>query len=249
MDTQSKFCLTTDHLYQFHRDGFTAVHGFASATDIDQTRELLMSLFERFAEPRQRVLGGCLQLDRRLVRAQCFKKIRGIAQQLLGPEARFRYDQVFFKHPYSNWATQWHQDDAFAHNPGNPTLKATFWLPLQDVTLESGCLQFIPGSHKAKLLPHYPITQGILSPLVTDCVDTARAVPCPITAGDITIHHGRTLHYAGPNTTDSPRMAWAVEFTAGGSSPGAQLMRVIAPMRQLAFGWPSKPTLATRWVT
>jgi len=248
MDTQSKFCLTTDLFHQFYRDGFTAVHEFASVTDIDQTRELLMSLLKRFAEPQQRVLGGCLQLERRLVLAQCFTKIRGIAQQLLGPEARFRYDQVFVKHPHSNWPTQWHQDDAFAYKPGDSTLKATFWLPLQHVTLESGCLQFIPGSHKAELLPHYPLSEGVLSPLVTDCVDITQAVPCPIAAGDLTIHHGRTLHYAGPNITDSPRMAWAVEFTAGGSSPGAQLMRLIAPMRQLPFGWPSKPALAIRRV-
>jgi hypothetical protein len=38
-----------------------------------------------------------------------------------------------------------------------------------------------------------------------DAVDTAAAVPVPLTAGGMSFHHPRTLHYAGPNGTDRPR--------------------------------------------
>jgi len=240
--TQGKFRLTEDCIHQFEQDGFTIVSGFASAADIEQIRQLLSSLFPRVGEPPVRVIGGCLRLERRLAQTQYFKQVREIAQQLLGPQARRRYDQAFFKLPHSNWPTQWHQDDAFAHKPGGPTLKVSFWLPLQDVTLESGCLQFIPGSHNGNLLSHYPLAEGICSPLATTEVDLAQAVPCPLKAGDITIHHGRTLHYAGPNQTDRQRLAWSIEFCVGGCSPRAQLLRLKAAISTARFPTPRKAT-------
>ena len=236
IETQSKSCLTTEHIHQFYQDGFTVVRGFASTSDLEQIYELLTNLFAQINQPQQRVYCGCLQQERRLVTTHYFKKLQGIAKQLLGSAARLRYDQVFYKQPYSNWSTEWHQDEAFAQKNSGPSLKASFWLALQDVTVESGCLQYIPGSHKGQLLPHYPLAAAPSSPLATLHVDTNQAVPCQIKAGDITIHHGRTLHYAGPNITDRPRLAWTVEFAVGGSSPRAQLIRLAAPIRKLIGG-------------
>jgi ectoine hydroxylase-related dioxygenase (phytanoyl-CoA dioxygenase family) len=43
-------------------------------------------------------------------------------------------------------------------------------------------------------------------------VDSARAVACPLRAGDMTVHFPRTLHYTGPNLTAIPRLAWSLEF-------------------------------------
>jgi ectoine hydroxylase-related dioxygenase (phytanoyl-CoA dioxygenase family) len=34
----------------------------------------------------------------------------------------------------------------------------------------------------------------------------------PLRAGDCTFHHGRTAHYAGPNTTAQPRFAHAIIY-------------------------------------
>jgi ectoine hydroxylase-related dioxygenase (phytanoyl-CoA dioxygenase family) len=50
--------------------------------------------------------------------------------------------------------------------------------------------------------------------LVTDAVDASRAVACPIPAGGATFHHCRTLHFAGPNTTDEPRRAYILVLSA-----------------------------------
>ena len=38
------------------------------------------------------------------------------------------------------------------------------------------------------------------------------AVAVPIAAGAATFHHPRMIHYAGPNSTDQPRRAYANEF-------------------------------------
>jgi ectoine hydroxylase-related dioxygenase (phytanoyl-CoA dioxygenase family) len=42
--------------------------------------------------------------------------------------------------------------------------------------------------------------------------DTTGSVAVPIPAGAATFHHPRMIHYAGPNTTEQPRRAYANEF-------------------------------------
>ena len=57
---------------------------------------------------------------------------------------------------------------------------------------------------------HDPTVHG----LVTDDVDPSLAVACPIPVGGATIHTCRTMHYAGPNTTDQPRRAYILVLGA-----------------------------------
>jgi ectoine hydroxylase-related dioxygenase (phytanoyl-CoA dioxygenase family) len=90
---------------------------------------------------------------------------------------------------------------------------AHFWVPLQDVTLDMGCMQFIPGSHRERMRRHHRLAHlRHHHALATDEVDTSRAVACPVRAGDVTVHFPRTLHYTGPNLTGVPRLAWSLEF-------------------------------------
>ena len=51
-----------------------------------------------------------------------------------------------------------HQDQAY-HDPAMAYKGVNFWMPLDDATVESGCLQFIPGSHKLDVLPHHSINR------------------------------------------------------------------------------------------
>jgi ectoine hydroxylase-related dioxygenase (phytanoyl-CoA dioxygenase family) len=86
-------------------------------------------------------------------------------------------------------------------------------MPLQDVTVESGCMQFVPGSLRQPVLPHHPISNDPrIHGLEVDHLDAAQVVACPIPAGAVTIHHCRTLHYAGPNLSDEPRRAYIQVF-------------------------------------
>ncbi|MEO6907967.1 MAG: phytanoyl-CoA dioxygenase family protein, partial [Abditibacteriaceae bacterium] len=91
------------------------------------------------------------------------------------------------------------------------------WMPLQEATLENGCMQFIPGSHKLEVLPHQsigndPRVHG-LEVCAPNNIDFSKAVPCPIPAGGATLHPGRTLHYAGANKSSEPRRALIFGFS------------------------------------
>ncbi len=109
--------------------------------------------------------------------------------------------------------TPWHQDEAY-WNPEVLPHSLSVWLPLDKATLESGCMQFIPKSHKGEVRWHRHINDDpLVHGLVTDDVDPSEAVACPIPAGGATFHHCRTLHYSAPNSTDQERRAYILVFS------------------------------------
>jgi len=84
---------------------------------------------------------------------------------------------------------------------------------MHDVSVERGCMQFIPGSHRGNIHKHHRLQHlRHAHALEADDVDVSRAVACPLRAGDVTVHMPRTLHYTGPNQTPLPRLAWSLEF-------------------------------------
>lgn len=136
----------------------------------------------------------------------------GIATQLLGPETEYMGEHAIFKPPQIGAETPWHQDEAY-WDPGLMYEALSIWIPLQEATLENGCMQFMPGTNRMDVLPHHKIGHDPrVHGLEVDQVDTAKVVACPIPAGGATIHHCRTLHYAGPNRSDIPRRAYILLF-------------------------------------
>ncbi|NUQ65036.1 MAG: phytanoyl-CoA dioxygenase family protein [Pirellulales bacterium] len=103
-------------------------------------------------------------------------------------------------------------DEAY-WDPAFDYCSISIWVPLQDATLDNGCMQFIPRSHRQKVVPHHSIGRDPrVHGLETDAVDVSAAVACPVPAGGATVHHCRTLHYAGPNRTGQPRRAYIMIF-------------------------------------
>jgi hypothetical protein len=114
--------------------------------------------------------------------------------------------------PPGGRAALWHQDRAY-WEPEFEYCALGVWLPMHDVSVEMGAMQFIPGSHKRGMLQHRhddAPEHNVLT--VAEPFDAAAAVPCPLEAGGATFHHSETLHYTAPNATDLPRLAFPMEF-------------------------------------
>ena len=80
-----------------------------------------------------------------------------------------------------------HQDEAY-WSPKKNNRSISIWIPLQEATLENGCMQFIPGSHKLNILNHHsidhnPRVQGL--ELDGDQADLSRAVACPLPPAEL----------------------------------------------------------------
>jgi ectoine hydroxylase-related dioxygenase (phytanoyl-CoA dioxygenase family) len=134
---------------------------------------------------------------------------------LLGREVEFWYDMYLAKPPHDGAATPWHQDEGYwGRNLDERGI--TCWMPLHDVGARNGCMHFIDGGHRDGVLEHrkHPRMQ---SDLLFCEPDEARAVPCPLRAGSVTFHHGKTPHMTPPNQSDGWRKAVTTHMRVVGS--------------------------------
>jgi Phytanoyl-CoA dioxygenase (PhyH) len=214
---------------EFWRDGFAVLEGLTTREDLEQVSGIMGRLYERYPGLVQsrhaRDLGAGLaggvpeileinhtaELEPELATTLTFRRCEQLAEALLGCSVEHRFDHAIYKPAFNGRATAWHQDGAYSEDP--TLLAVHFWVPIQDVTVEMGCMQFIPGSHREPIRPHHRRERlPHVHALEADDVDTSRAVACPLRAGDATVHFWRTLHYTGANLTPVPRLAWSLEF-------------------------------------
>lgn len=160
-----------------------------------------------------------------LLESVYFQRLASITKQLFqrDTESQFSGSHAILKPAGYGLTTPWHQDKAYWGYGFEPH-KANFWMPLEDASIESGCLHYIPGSHKHPgqngfdVVEHQSINNDprIHGMEVTDsgasCFDMDSAVAAPVKAGGVVIHFARSMHYAGPNTTDHNRRAFVCGF-------------------------------------
>ncbi len=145
-----------------------------------------------------------------------YASARQIATTLLGvPAAELEhFSHLILKPARYGHETPWHQDEAY-WDPRYDHRGLSVWMPLEDASVAGGCMQFFSGSHRDPVRRHHHINHDPrVHGLVTDEVDASQAVACPVPAGGATVHHCRTLHYAGPNLTGAPRRAYIHVFSA-----------------------------------
>ena len=221
--------LTQEQIDTYHREGYLVLPSLTTEEELAQLRRIYDRLFaERAgrAEGNQFDLAGADEDEEEATLPQIlgpsryapelndflFKiNAKAIAEQLLGGECTVG-EHAILKPARYGAATPWHQDEAY-WNPDLAYNSLSIWMPLQDATVDSGCMQFVPGSHRRGVLPHHPINNDPrIHGLEVDVLDESEVVACPIPAGAATVHHCRTLHYAGPNRTDEPRRAYIQVF-------------------------------------
>jgi ectoine hydroxylase-related dioxygenase (phytanoyl-CoA dioxygenase family) len=119
-------------------------------------------------------------------------------------------DSVLVKEPGAREATEWHQDLGYFHVDG--TQLCTTWCPLDPADARSGAMRFVRGSHRfaETYRPNLfvtpdpiPGTEGELVPAVDG--GDYDIVTFALEPGDVTVHHARTLHAAGPNRSSARR--------------------------------------------
>jgi hypothetical protein len=143
------------------------------------------------------------------------RRTADVAAQLLGDGMSIDYDQLLAKQPYKDDAVfAWHQD--MAYWPDTPDRRtATFWLAVDDSTLENGCMRFVPATNaEPTLRPHEPVFggRGESHALGTVLRATDVVAPMPIRRGDCTVHNERVLHGSGGNRTAGFRRAYVIAF-------------------------------------
>jgi len=145
-------------------------------------------------------------------------RILGYLRALLGPNVLLQTTKLNTKAPGGGAAVEWHQDWAFYPHTNDDVL--ALGLMLDDVDARNGPLMVIPGSHKGPLLSHHNngVFCGAINPDDPD-FQFERAVTLTGKAGDMTVHHARTLHGSAPNNSDRARLIMFMECLAADAWP------------------------------
>ena len=132
---------------------------------------------------------------------------------LIGPNLRFHHGKVNSKLPGTATQVKFHQD--FPFQPMSNDDIITCLLFLDDVTLENGPLEVVPGSHRGPLYSHWH--SGRFTGAVADDVTAEvaqKAVPCTGKAGSVCLMHSSLLHGSAPNLSDGPRTLYITTYYA-----------------------------------
>lgn len=143
------------------------------------------------------------------------------AAQLLGGAVRFWHDQLFCKPARHGGVVPWHQDYSYWTRT-EPHAHLTCWVALDDATVDNGCVYYVPGSHRWRLLPipegrHKAPTEAIRSVLTPEEDRQFQPVPVEVRRGECIFHSGMVLHGSYENRTDRPRRAAVVNYFLDGT--------------------------------
>ena len=114
--------------------------------------------------------------------------------------------------------TDWHQDRAVALEEADKTKMVTVWLAINDATVDNGCLQVIPGSHRESMQPHCPQSHQLGIP--EKVIDVNRTKALPVKAGGAVLFHPLTVHSSLDNISEEIRWSFDIRFSVTGQLTG-----------------------------
>jgi ectoine hydroxylase-related dioxygenase (phytanoyl-CoA dioxygenase family) len=142
-------------------------------------------------------------------------KLLDMVESILGHDLILWSGEFFVKDAKSPKIVSWHQDLTY-WGLGETDEELTTWIALSDVNIRSGCMRFVPGSHKQRIQPHKDTfdDSNLLSrgQEIAVKVDESKAVDVVLKPGQVSFHHGRMFHASGPNTNDFPRIGLALRY-------------------------------------
>lgn len=144
-----------------------------------------------------------------------------VAARLMGSQqVRLYNDHLLVKEPGTDTPTPWHQDGTYFRIKGDQIITA--WTGLDPVRRESGAVGFVKGSHATGKM-YRPVAFATGKTRESDTFDG----PMPdiegerdqhdivfwdLEPGDVTFHHGLTIHGGAGNTSSLRRRGYAIRF-------------------------------------
>jgi len=141
-------------------------------------------------------------------------KILDAVEGVIGPNILCWSSDFFIKEPKTTNFISWHQD--LTYWGLEPADIVTAWVALSPSTIESGCMRFMPGTHKMEVVPHQDtfaednmLTRG---QEVAVEVDENQAVDVQLQPGQMSLHHVKLIHGSNANNSEDRRIGLAIRY-------------------------------------
>ncbi len=142
-------------------------------------------------------------------------RLLDVVQGVLGPDIMVWSAEFFVKEPHTKHTVGMHQDLTY-WGMGETPDQVTAWIALSPATVESGCMDFVRESHMNPILPHNDTysESNLLSRGQEIAVEVADEdkTHIELKPGQMSLHHGLTIHGSGPNRSDDRRIGLAIRY-------------------------------------
>lgn len=216
----SGFVLSPAEIETFRTQGFVGPFTAFEAHEMERFRRIIDSRVLTTPTPYCPFGLRVRHLDSRTVFELCSAPpIVGRMTSLYGPNLVLWNSNLFNKPPAELDRPEeypWHQD----HYNWNiePVVNVSAWLAIGPATVENGCVEVIPGSHR-QIIPAVRDTDPRLSlrfgGVASDpaFVDETKKVALPLEPGQFFLFNERLLHHSNPNRTSENRLGLAIRAT------------------------------------
>lgn len=203
----------TQIISDYETQGYVGPVPLLSASEAADHRGQLEAAEAAFGEMHYRtkahtILTSAFQLATR-------DSVLDIVEGMIGPNILLYNTTYIIKEAQTPSFVSWHQDLTYWGLSCDD--QVTMWLALSPASLESGCMRFIPGSHKHGMAHHQQTTDDdnvLLLGQTVSHVDEDKAKACPLAAGEASFHHGWTLHASMANQSPDRRIGLNIQYLA-----------------------------------
>lgn len=149
-----------------------------------------------------------------------------IVEDLIGPDIALYHSKLLPKCAGDGTPIPWHQDYAYWKRDENKPWMLNCQLSIGPATLENGCIQFVPGSHKWGLQEHQR-RQQTFGVFLNEYYDRKDALPVPMDPGDGVFFGPLIIHGSAPNRSGHDRLmnTFAYNVTGNGIGQTREVLR------------------------
>ncbi|OUS35547.1 hypothetical protein A9Q94_12355 [Rhodobacterales bacterium 56_14_T64] len=212
--------LTDAQLKQYETDGYISGLNVFDSQVVSELRQAIETLESTYSEGAD---GSSLAQYFRvnghvviplLAKLASTPAILDAVQSILGENLLAWAVELFIKEPGSEKTVSWHQDITY-WGMGETNDEVTAWVALSDVSVDAGCMRFIPGSHANGIVGHtdtFDESNLLSRGQEIGGIDEADARHGPLRPGEMSLHHGRCFHASGPNRSSDRRIGLAIRY-------------------------------------
>src|SRR5438874_3708451 len=236
---------TPDELRAFDEQGYLVVEDLIGPEWVDEICCDLADLHERMADHlapgvhvswEQEVDAAIQRKIKQLMHAELVSPaldrlvrsdaVLDVVEAVIGPDISLYHCKLLMKAARDGTITPWHQDYSYWVTDDNRPLMLNCMLQIDDATVENGCLQVVPASHKKGLMAHEREGKVFGRFLPGYFQPREDAVPLPMRAGSTVFFGPLIIHGSDANRSERDRRAVTIAYNVTGNNP-AQCREVL----------------------
>ncbi|XP_072931277.1 phytanoyl-CoA dioxygenase domain-containing protein 1 [Epargyreus clarus] len=160
-------------------------------------------------------VGHALHLLHPIFRCYTYSdRVKAVCRELGFKEPSVVQSMYIYKNPGVGGEVVAHQDATYLYT--EPLPPVGFWIPLEDATIQNGCLWMLRGSHKSgvhRRLIRNPdkdkeSKQALIYDTPSPIYPSSSFTPIPVSRGTLVLIHGNVVHKSAPNKSEKSRHAY-----------------------------------------